>query len=89
MNLIEEKMLSSHQMKAFSQVEQRMTGEVHAVHQAIKGLSSLDSIVELDILPHQGRFADATGAAYAHQLLFPLDGVHRLPDDVSTHLGDQ
>ena len=89
MHLVEEQMLSSHQVETLRQVQQGMAGEIQAIHKAVQSFSRLDAIVQLDILAHQRGLADAAGSANAYQLFFPLDGVHRIADDIRAYLRDQ
>ena len=89
MDLIEEQMSPSHQVKALGQVEQGMVSKVHAIHQTVQSLSCLDAIVQLDILPHQRSLANSAGPADPDQLFLPLDGIHGLPNDICAYLGNQ
>ena len=86
MHLIEEKVLATMQMKLLCKIEQRMLGKKHAVHDTIKGGTCLYTIVHLYVLAHERCLPNTPGSSDCNQLPSPLDGIHRITDDVGTYL---
>ena len=60
MHLVQKQMGATHQVELLGKFQQGVVGEVHAVHYAVKCLSRTDAVILFNVLPDEGRFANAT-----------------------------